>query len=358
MALSDNLFDENGNFLGRDFKSWAKILGFYAVYYTFLAILFYGFTMTYYLESRVLTSNPVGGKPAVANPRLDMPGAVVHPFREMQKARGDINRIDLKEEAHYKDYCAKLLVYFQGKQELNEGAEDCSQGDITTKTSTCKVEVDNLMGAKCMDLLEVNKPMFTIDINKIIGWSPNNAGIHFDCYEYDMESGDKLAKQEYKVEWLENTTSIAHYYFPYNGVSSKQLIKLPSGQQSIPNGEATEGCATAECEENKPFNKPFVAGTFDKPLNADKDGHMFRCDILSDKITMQQYDNKESSRTTNNELRGLQLGFVEFGYIMPKLKDVKKEEVHVVSVDQIKEAQKESEKKVKKEKAKKKKKLE
>jgi hypothetical protein len=319
MALSDTLFDENGNFLGRDLKSWAKILGFYAVYYTFLAILFYGFTMTYYLDSRVLTSNPVGGKPAVVNARLDMPGAVVHPFREMPDARGDINRIDLDDDANSKDYCQKLDVYFQAKQELNAEAEDCSQGDITTKSSTCKVEVEKLMGTKCIEGLKENKPMFTIDINKIIGWSPNNAGIHFDCYEYNKETGDKLETQEYTVEWLENTSSIAHYYFPYNGVSSKQLIKLPSGQQSIPNGEATEGCATSQCEENKPFNKPFVAGTFNKPLDANKNGHMFRCDILSDKITMQQYDNKESSKTTNAELRGLSLGFVEFGYIMPKL---------------------------------------
>jgi len=321
MGLSDTLFDEKGNFLGRDLKSWAKILGFYAVYYTFLAILFYGFTMTYYLDSRVLTSNPVGGKPAVANPRLDMPGAVVHPFREMQDARGDVNRIDMKK--HSTEYCQKLEVYFQGKEALNAEAEDCSQEGITTESSTCKVEVENLMGVKCMDLLKVNKPMFTIDINKIIGWSPNNAGIHFDCYEYNKETGDKLETQEYTVEWLENTSSIAHYYFPYNGVSSEQLIKLPSGQQSIPNGEATEVCDTSKCEENKPFNKPFVAGTFNKPLNNAE--HMFRCDILSDKITMQQYDNKESSRTTNAELRGLSLGFVEFGYIMPKLKNVKKE---------------------------------
>jgi len=323
--ISDTLFDENGNFLGRDFKSWAKILGFYAVYYTFLAILFYGFTINYYLDSRVLTAAPVGGKPAVANPRLDMPGAAVHPFREMSKARGDVNRIKMNEE-NKKDYCLKLGAFFEDKTNLNEEtkAKDCSQDDFNTETSTCKVEVPK--STLCMDLLKLNQPMFTIDINKIIGWKPNDVGIHFQCYEYESESGDKLETQEYTVEWLNvSGSSIPSYYFPYHGVSSKQLIRLPSDQQTIENGgDAREPCATDKCEQNKPFNKPFVAGYLqrvnvtseDSGLDTNKKGHMFRCDILSDKITRQQYDKKESSMTTNAELRGLQLGFVEFGYIM------------------------------------------
>merc|ERR1711981_1252739 len=118
MGLSDALFDDNGNFLGRTLQSWAKILGFYAVYYSFLAVLFYAFTVTYYLESRVLSTFPVGGKPAIANPRLDMPGAVVHPFKELMDD-GDINRFVMTEKFIQEKYCIDLDHFFLNKEELN-----------------------------------------------------------------------------------------------------------------------------------------------------------------------------------------------------------------------------------------------
>merc|ERR1711981_950725 len=162
-GISETLFDDEGNFLGRDLKSWAKILGFYAIYYTFLGFLFYGFTVTYYLDSRVLTSSPVGGKPAVANPRLDMPGAIVHPFKEMPDARGDVNRIPM--DKNLLDYCQQLDLFFQAKEDLNKKAKDCSQGDVnstTAKDSEIKLSV-----TKCSAMLEKNMPMFAIDINKI-----------------------------------------------------------------------------------------------------------------------------------------------------------------------------------------------
>jgi len=318
--ISEVLWDENGNLLGRSFKSWAKILGFYAVYYTFLAILFYGFTVTYYLDSRVLTSSPVGGKPAVANARLDMPGAVVHPFKELPDARGDVNRITMKD--HKDEYCQKLGVFFQAKEALNENAEDCSKEGVTTETATCKVNLEIKKSGKtlgvneCSKLLTKNMPMFSIDINKIIGWSPSNVGIHFDCYEYNEKDGKRLDKQDYAVNWL-GQSSIADYYFPYNGVSSQQLIKLPAGQKKV-GDEANEPCGTEQCSKNLPYNKPFVAGFVHKigdvAEGLDDKEHMFRCDILSDKITRQQYGGSEKEETTNAELRGLNLGFVEFGF--------------------------------------------
>lgn len=322
MGFSEALFDDDGNFLGRDLKSWAKILGFYAIYYTFLGFLFYGFTVTYYLESRVLTSYPVGGKPAVANPRLDMPGAIVHPFKELPDARGDINRIPM-DKANVLDYCQKLDLFFQAKEDLNKNAGDCSQADVNTKTATCAVSTtiknsEKKLGVtECSAMLKKNMPMFAIDINKIIGWSPNSAGIHFDCYEYNEKDGKQLKTQAYSVSWL-SESSIASYYFPYNGVSSKQLIKLPAGQQTLANAEAAEPCKTTECESNLPYNKPFVAGFIHQTQNVtaglDKREHMFRCDILSDKITKQQYGGSEKEDVTNKELRGLGLGFVEFGF--------------------------------------------
>merc|ERR1712110_784226 len=140
MGLSDALFDDNGNFLGRTLQSWAKILGFYAVYYSFLAVLFYGFTVTFYLESRVLSTFPVGGKPAIANPRLDMPGAVVHPFKELMDD-GDINRFVMTEDFIKEKYCIQLDHFFTNKEKLNVGSVDCS-GEESTSTGTCNVKTN------------------------------------------------------------------------------------------------------------------------------------------------------------------------------------------------------------------------
>jgi len=319
--VSEVLWDENGNFLGRDLKSWAKILGFYAIYYTFLGFLFYGFTVTYYLESKVLSGNPVGGKPAVANARLDMPGAVVHPFREMMDARGDVNRMTMDEKTRG-EYCAKLGLFFQAKDTLNESSKDCKEAGVTTKDATCKVSTEGLGQAECISNMNQTKPMITIDINKIIGWTPSDVGIHFQCYEYNKKTTEKLATQEYEVHWL-SEKSIASYYFPYHGVSSAQLIQLPAGQNKV-GDDALEQCGTPKCLGNKPFNKPFVAGVVQNitgETGLDDKEHMFRCDILSDKITRQQYGTSEEDKNTDAELRGLGLGFVEFGFQFEKPKN-------------------------------------
>merc|ERR1711981_1120851 len=324
MGLSDALFDDNGNFLGRTLQSWAKILGFYAVYYSFLAVLFYAFTVTYYLESRVLSTFPVGGKPAIANPRLDMPGAVVHPFKELMDD-GDINRFVMTKTFIEEKYCSQMSMFFLNKEELNnnEHSVDCSAEDQSSKTGTCKVstkitgnkDIIKDLGANfdittCNALTIHKKPMFAIDINKIIGWTPNQVGIHFDCYEYDSKTAEKLAVQAYKFKWLAGS-SIPSYYYPFNGVSSEQLVKLPIDNRG-PQLDGVEECETSQCLENKPYNKPFVGGIIDGEFKKGTE-HYFRCDILSDKINRQFEGNDPTTKALNADLRKLGIGFVEFG---------------------------------------------
>lgn len=336
-GISEVLWDENGNFLGRNLNSWAKILGFYAIYYSFLGFLFYGFTISYYLNSRVLVNAPVGSNPAVANARLDMPGSVVHPFVEMMDARDDMNRISLKENDAREDYCKNLGSFFDAKDKLNaQEAKDCSQADFNTTNSICNLSLkinmsdDKVMNENaCNGFLKHDVPMFTIDINKIIGWKPSDVGIHFKCYEYDEKNGKELEKQEYTISWL-GQSFIPDYYFPYNGVSKDQLIKLPDGQQVEGEADKFEQCSNDHCQKNKPYNKPFVTGVVHRPIKtaiadlindksedfdvAVKGEHVFRCDILSDKITRQQYGDAEEGSVISKELRGLNLGFVEFGF--------------------------------------------
>lgn len=334
MDIKSVLWDENGNFLGRNLDSWMKILGFYALYYSFLGVLFYGFTITYYMESRVLGSSPVGGKPAIRNGRLDMPGAVVHPFTELRDD-GDISRFNMNSNFIKKSYCKKMETFFNNTDKLNNGENslDCKKPLKTTKDGTCKVSLDIVIGKSdieigevlnydsCIGLTEKKMPMFTIDINKIIGWTPNNVGIHFQCYEYDAKTALKKDEQKFTFHWL-TQSSIPQYYFPYNGVSDRQLVKLP--EEHNPDGSKVESCNTQGCIDNYPYNKPFVAGII--RAKADEEGfndrheHMFRCDILSDKINRQLEadDDKNLSaddvKALNADLRKLNLGFVEFGY--------------------------------------------
>jgi len=324
MGLSDALFDDNGNFLGRTLQSWAKILGFYAVYYSFLAVLFYGFTVTFYLESRVLSTFPVGGKPAIANPRLDMPGAVVHPFKELMDD-GDINRFVMTEDFIKEKYCIQLDHFFTNKEKLNVGSVDCS-GEESTSTGTCNVKTNitkngdafngilsgkNFGVSSCIAVTEKKMPMFAIDVNKIIGWTPNQVGIHFDCYEYNSKTADKLKEQTFEFKWL-SSSSIPSYYYPFNGVSSKQLVQLPIDNRG-PNGDRVEDCESKQCKDNNPYNKPFVGGVISGEF---KDGaeHYFRCDVLSDKINRQIDGDDAHTKALNADLRKLGIGFVEFGY--------------------------------------------
>jgi len=321
-GLLDTIYDQKtGLVLGRDGKSWAKILAFYAVYYTFLGFLFYGFTITWYLGSN---TTPVGGRPIVKNSRLDQPGAAVHPFKERMED-GAVNKFvfgtgkdgTVTEAA----YCESLAAFYQAKETLNEGAEDCS-AESSPKTATCKVNTamkltDLDLGGKsmnyaiCSKFMEAKQPMFAIDVNKIVNWTPSSEGIGFQCYEYDTKSGVKLEEQDFEFVWTTTSNRIPAYYYPFAGVSSEQLVKLPIDARS--NERDSESCDTDLCSANKPYNKPFVGGYVKAKEGKDfnkKEGNMFRCDVMNSKINRFEGLNKEAQA----DLRKLGIGFVEFGF--------------------------------------------
>lgn len=80
-AVSQFFYDSNaGTVMGRTGRSWAKILLFYAIYYSFLAIIFF-----VSLETMKAISKPksLGGRGfAPTQTRLDQPGLTVYPHQE------------------------------------------------------------------------------------------------------------------------------------------------------------------------------------------------------------------------------------------------------------------------------------
>jgi len=325
-GLLDALYDEKeGTVLGRDAKSWAKILSFYAVYYTFLGILFYGFTISFYMGSY---TNPVGEKPSVKNSRLDQPGAAVHPFKELDND-GALNKFHIffNGKKNLKDnglqattYCQTLAEYYEGKIKLNANAQDCSAADVTTSDATCKVDANlknvdaeflgkPMNAATCESFMKAKKPMFAIDINKIVDWTPSVEGIGFDCYEYDFKNQTRLTTQSFNFIWTSESSRIAAHYFPFHGLSKEQPI--------IQSSDALQkklDCSTAQCEANKPYNKGFVGGYIEakdpKTVDFAPGGNMFRCDVQNTKIN----GLKGLTKDAQADLRKLGLGFVEFGF--------------------------------------------
>jgi len=80
-AVSQFFYDSNaGTVMGRTGRSWAKILLFYAIYYSFLAIIFF-----VSLETMRAISKPAESEkrlPAPTQSRVDQPGLTVYPHQE------------------------------------------------------------------------------------------------------------------------------------------------------------------------------------------------------------------------------------------------------------------------------------
>merc|ERR1711957_355621 len=109
-------------------------------------------------------------------------------------------------------------AFFAAKVALNENSVDCAEK--TTKVGASDIAIGkDLNFASCEATTLAKAPMFAIDLNKIIGWTPNAVGVHFQCYEYDAKTAIKLEKQNFEFKWL-SESSINQKYFPFTGASS------------------------------------------------------------------------------------------------------------------------------------------
>lgn len=232
---------QEGTVLGRTCGSWTKILGFYLVYYTFLGFLFYGSVQVGMLriDSQEILGKTRGvGKPVI-NTRTDQPGVdawpqnmliedtqgLEFPLDEFKKTYGD-------KKDQYPTYVQKLESYllnacpFEGQycalnqffgdkwsenEKLNflvagndatEKNVNCADSDFSRK---CMIYRGCKTGDKCGKLMKIdysalkkvicaspeegcmiNKPLFFIALNKVIGFEIQTVG------SLDFSKGDKL----------------------------------------------------------------------------------------------------------------------------------------------------------------------
>jgi hypothetical protein len=322
-GLMDALYDpKEGTVLGRNFASWAKITGFYLVYYSLLGVLFYAYTIMWYEQSRVYSTAPVGTKPFVAYSRLDQPGAATHPFKEMYED-GDVDVLNMFDKDIQVKYCEKIVAYFNNVQ--LEDTVDCSQAETNPKTGTCAVSIGVRKAAgleawndkqlndleTCTNLLAKQRPMVIIDLNKIYGWTPKNSGgVAFNCYEYNPKTNQKVDESKFAVQQLSESAVLAQHYFPYNGLSSKGVF------QSF--YDDWTACDTDECAANPHYNKPFVAFIVapqdDKAW--DNQRHNFRCEIIAANIDRPAKDGVVGNPIPADaaDLFKLGIGTTQFGF--------------------------------------------
>lgn len=313
---------QEGTLLGRTANSWFKILAFYAVYYSLLGVLFWGFTITFYQGKMVLQDSPVGGKPAIVHSRLDQPGIASHPFNEMldyKDSSGD-HRVDLSLNGGA--YCESVSAYFDKVEDsdtlcsalFGKGEHANSPYDVTCKMSLA-VRSEFCAGKPglcssgaslanvCTNLLEKHaSPVVVLDVNKIVDWTPMNNqardAIQFNCYEFDAKKDEKVKDSNFKFTPVSEHDSLKRRYFPFPGMKD---VANPTRSST-----------------NPAYNKPFAAFAVEpKNGKADwgKDFHDFRCEVIADNINRPTVDGAVAAADLDwsKDLRKINVGFTEFG---------------------------------------------
>ncbi|KAL3098001.1 hypothetical protein niasHT_027546 [Heterodera trifolii] len=184
-SLSTFIYNkQDGTFLGRSAKSWAQIIGFYIVFYIFLALFWMGclwtflntiddFVPRYHGENTIIGANPgVGYQPWLAS----NPESTLIKFYE-------------NDTSSYKDYLNAIdtfLEKYHNKENTrfcrDNGTESNSQYVKDGKVSSykdvkaCQFELgfldDNGCGKKDDYGFNKGQPCVILTVNRLIGWEP------------------------------------------------------------------------------------------------------------------------------------------------------------------------------------------
>jgi len=339
-GFQDFLYNpEDGTVMGRNFSSWAKILSFYAIYYSGLFVLFYAFTIQYYSNSVPTVSE--GNGPFVKT-RTDQPGAHVYPFERTTRDSARWSQVTLSDKAagkvtSYDQYEEYLTEYFGKKTSSNDGAVACetAAADYNQDKKTWGNQKQcQLMEPPTDDqvkaAMEQKQPFVALELNKIIGWQPKNRfnvpgnvptgikameknqnAVYVTCVQYDSKHGKVAEKPTGTVKFWNKLTKKADLdfgviqagFFPFSGntATSPDLKSCPAG---------SSGCGISV------YNKPYVVAQV-APIGdswaqpKDSDFAEFRCEFWADNMDRpSQLKDKDVAK----EAAYRAIGVADFGF--------------------------------------------
>lgn len=259
--------------LDRSFSSWIKILAFYAVYYSFLAVLFIGF-LRLYKDQRVAI--PGAGKKPTVNTRLGQPGMAVHPFNYVEAHKEDCNivkkqvvTVELSPTGLAGHKCTKMYMDALAKIHSMRSGE----------TGTKSANIPEITAEKVEKSIADKEPIIVMDLNKVIGWTPVNNrpkiqernAVNFQCSEIDATGAP--VEGGATVELIGKETYLKASSFPFNGEAS-----------TVPEFKSLFAFTPVRKEKSKfsTYSKPFVVGK----VKGLKEGKLteIRCSVLLDNI--------------------------------------------------------------------------
>jgi len=218
---------EKGTFMGRDKTSWARILGFYAIYYTFLVFLFYG-SVQLYKNHFVLKSAPLDGSGSKLKSRIDQPGVSVWPHNDF---RDDQDNLEFNLDENLEEY-VKFSNDFLAKYK-----------DNTFDSSNLPAKMPYVAELANVDLrkaAEAGEPIVFLALNRIAGWQPININskpsnidansfvkdaVYFEC----KNVRDNAIVNDFSIEPVEGTKDYTEkQFYSFNpAVTSGSVSKKP-----------------------------------------------------------------------------------------------------------------------------------
>merc|ERR1712110_462151 len=288
-SVGDAIYNPNkGTFMGRDLASWGRILGFYFVYYSFLACLFYGTVMLY--QGRLEERFPVAGTGSMLKSRIDQPGASVWPHNDFRDDK-DNYEFNLSEN---------LEDYIQVSNKFLEGYEDGK----TYSTSNLPMDLPNFAAVKKVNLREAAKagePIVFVSLNQLVGWQPVNKNTMPENIAADAFIADAVYFECRNIN-VKDSVVLDHFSMvPVEGTSAHIEKKFYSFDPGM----------TSPAQSKKPFVAFQVKGNGDHKLN-DGENHLFKCNALADNIQPQPFT-EFNDQAPQAKLR---IGSVTFGFKM------------------------------------------
>nr|XP_045601441.1 sodium/potassium-transporting ATPase subunit beta-like [Procambarus clarkii] len=212
-------------FLGRNAVSWAKILLFYLVFYSFLAGFFAVMMAVFYQTLDTRHQPKYTGHQSL----LNTPGLGVVPG-----LHGDVITYQSSQDTSSREYVRIINQLIESYDIVNRAQVDyknCTSDDTPTKREVCIFDL-NLLGSSCSKEdnwgYTTSSPCIFLKLNKMINWKPEAPrslqDLPLGLQEYINATQDPLQTlSEHVWVWCESEDSqleqpapgIPLYYFPY-----------------------------------------------------------------------------------------------------------------------------------------------